>query len=130
MRYFGKSLVSNTIQADGRPIPFIPAAAGTGILATEDPAFIAALEVRIVERRGGIWEMTAEQYDEELKKKNDTKSLPPSLVTRGAIQGGILTLPTSKDPVAAEVVVETKPAQDEAPTEVKSSRPTVGRVKR
>lgn len=78
MRHFGKSVVYNTIQVAGKTIPFIEVESGQGIIATEDPAIIDALETRVRERRGGIWIMTEEQYDEALKKNNALTSKPQS----------------------------------------------------
>jgi hypothetical protein len=138
MRYFGKSLVYNTIQAsDGRTVPFIEGAAGIGLLATEDAVFIAELELRIREKRGGIWEMTQEVYDEELKKKNASQSLQPSLTRQGLTLAAVQAQAQlqSGDPAAAVVPASDKPKQADqtpstSPDEVKVSKPTVGKLKR
>ncbi len=138
MRYFGKSLVYNTIQAaDGRTVPFIEGAAGIGILATEDAVFIAELELRIREKRGGIWEMTQEIYDEELKKKNASQSLQPSLTRQGLTLAVVQAQAQlqSGDPAAAVAPASNKPKQADqtpaaSPDEVKVSKPTVGKLKR
>lgn len=138
MRYFGKSLVYNTIQAaDGRTIPFIEGAAGIGLLATEDAVFIAELELRIREKRGGIWEMTQEVYDEELKKKNASQSLQPSLTRQGLTLAVVQAQAQlqSGDPAAAVAPASDKPKQADqtpsaSPDEVKVSKPTVGKLKR
>jgi hypothetical protein len=138
MRYFGKSLVYNTIQAaDGRTIPFIEGAAGIGLLATEDAVFIAELELRIREKRGGIWEMTQEVYDEELKKKNASQSLQPSLTRQGLTLAVVQAQAQlqSGDPAAAAAPASDKPKQTDqtpsaSPDEVKVSKPTVGKLKR
>ena len=138
MRYFGKSLVYNTIQAaDGRTVPFIEGAAGIGLLATEDAVFIAELELRIREKRGGIWEMTQEVYDEELKKKNASQSLQPSLTRQGLTLAVVQAQAQlqSGDPAAAVAPASNKPKQADqtpaaSPDEVKVSKPTVGKLKR
>jgi len=138
MRYFGKSLVYNTIQAaDGRTVPFIEGAAGIGILATEDAVFIAELELRIREKRGGIWEMTQEIYDEELKKKNASQSLQPSLTRQGLTLAVVQAQAQlqSGDPAAAVAPASNNPKQADqtpaaSPDEVKVSKPTVGKLKR
>jgi hypothetical protein len=138
MRHFGKSLVYNTIQAaDGRTVPFIEGAAGIGILATEDAVFIAELELRIREKRGGIWEMTQEIYDEELKKKNASQSLQPSLTRQGLTLAVVQAQAQlqSGDPAAAVAPASNKPKQADqtpaaSPDEVKVSKPTVGKLKR
>jgi hypothetical protein len=138
MRYFGKSLVYNTIQAaDGRTVPFIEGAAGIGLLVTEDAVFIAELELRIREKRGGIWEMTQEIYDEELKKKNASQSLQPSLTRQGLTLAVVQAQAQlqSGDPAAAAAPASEKPKQADqtpptSPDEVKVSKPTVGKLKR
>ena len=138
MRYFGKSLVYNTIQSkDGRSIPFVEGAAGIGLLATEDPVFTAEMEIRIREKRGGIWEMTKESHDDELKKKSASQSLRPSLIRQGITAEVAQTRkqPKSGDPAAAAVPASEKPKQADqtpsaSPDEVKVSKPTVGKLKR
>ena len=144
MRYFGKALVSNTILVGGRVIPFIEIAGGFGVVATEDQGFIDALELRIRERRGGISELTQEQYDEELKKKSALPSLPPSQSQRRGISlaEARAGLQPQSDVPAAEVVAESKPAPTTEPAtapapspapvegEPKISKPTLGKVKR
>lgn len=138
MRYFGKSLVYNTIQSnDGRTVPFIEGAAGIGLLATEDAVFVAELELRIREKRGGIWEMTQEVHDEELKKKNASQSLLPSLTRQGLTLAVVQAQAQlqSGDPAVVAAPAPEKPKQSEqAPAattdEIKVSRPTVGKLKR
>ena len=139
MRYFGKSLVYNTIQSsDGRTIPFIEGAAGIGILATEDSIFLADLETRIREKRGGIWEMTKDQHDEELKKKNASPSLLPPLTRQGlsleTVQAQARLQPAAPAVVAAsaaeKVSTPTPATPPAAPDDTKISRPTVGKLKR
>lgn len=141
MRYFGKSLVYNTIQAaDGRTIPFIEGAAGIGLLATEDPVFIAALDLRITEKRGGIWEMTQEKYDEELKKKSALPSLLQSPIRQGLTLAAVQAQAQLQQDAPAAAVVSapektvTKsaqaPASPQVPDDSKISKPTVGKVKR
>lgn len=151
MRYFGKSIVYNTIQVAGKTVPFIEAEAGQGILATDDPAIIESLETRIRERRGGIWEMTQEQYDEALKKNSvlssNTNSRQPLLesVTKGGIslaeaqallsRSAAPAAPVAAEapkPVASAPVAAVTPATQTAhsPAEATVSRPSVGKVKR
>jgi len=139
MRYFGKSLVYNTIQSsDGRVIPFIEGAAGIGLLATEDAVFIADLETRIREKRGGVWEMTKEQHDDELKKKNASPSLLPPLTRRGlsleTVQAQARLQPVAPAAavasVAEKVAASTPTTPPPAPNDAKISRPTVGKLKR
>lgn len=148
MRYFGKSIVYNTIQVAGKNVPFIESEAGQGILATDDPAIIESLETRIRERRGGIWEMTQEQYDEALKKNSVLNSKQPSLL-ESVLRGGlslaeVQRLASRSDapaaPVAAEApkpvvsapVAAVTPATQTTPSPVEAtvSRPSVGKVKR
>lgn len=139
MRYFSKALVSNTISAAGKNIPFIEVAAGAGVIATEDQSFIEALDIRIRERRGGIYELTKEQYDEELKKKNDSPSLPPRSVRQG-ISLADLSVPTSNAP-AVEEVSEAKPVKKidpvsepsvpaDPPAVTATTRPSTAKIKR
>lgn len=78
MRHFGKSIIYNLIYVAGEAVPFIEQEAGQGVIATDDSAIIDALETRIRERRGGIWEMTLDQYDEVLKKNSVVNSKPQS----------------------------------------------------
>lgn len=142
MRYFGKSIVYNVIQVAGKTVPFIEVEAGQGIIATEDPAIIEALDTRIRERRGGIWEMTQEQYDEALKKNNALTSSRPSLL-ESVVRGGlslaeVQRLASRSDapaaPVAAEVPkpVASAPVETTTPSPVEAnvSRPSVGKIKR
>lgn len=136
MRYFSKALVSNTISAGGQLIPFTEVAGGAGVIATEDKAIIDALELRIRERRGGIYELTEEQYNEELKKKNASPSLPPRSVRQG-ISVADLSVPTSNAP-AAEAASEAKPVkkvdpvseQPAPPPVTATTRPSTARIKR
>lgn len=139
MRYFVKSLVYNTIQSsDGRSIPFIEGAAGIGLLATEDAVFIADMEARIREKRGGVREMSKDMYDEELKKKNASRSLLPPLtrqgLTLGAVQAQAQPRPAAPAVVAAsaaeKVSTPTPATPPAAPDDTKISRPTVGKLKR
>jgi len=139
MRYFGKSLVYNTIQSsDGRTIPFIEGAAGIGLLATDDAVFIIDLENRIREKRGGIWEMTKDQHDEELKKKNASPSLLPPLTRQGLTLASVQAqaqlqsvAPAAAVASAAEKASAPTPATPPAaPDDTKISRPTVGKLKR
>ena len=75
MRYFYKAIVENTIIGPNNVnVPFIPYGSGEGALETEDEALIACLLDRIANRRGGVAEMTKEQY-EELKKKPNVSHL-------------------------------------------------------
>lgn len=136
MRYFSKALVSNTISAAGKTIPFIEVSGGAGVIATEDNAIIEALELRIRERRGGIVEITNEQYDEELKKKNASPSLPPRS-TRQGISLADLSVQSSNAP-AVEAVSEAKPAkkidpvseQPAPPPVTATTRPSTAKIKR
>lgn len=146
MRYFGKSVVYNTIQVAGKTVPFIEIEAGQGILATEDPAIIDALETRIRERRGGIWEMTQEEYDEALKKNNVRSStLQSPQLLDSVIRGGLslaeaqrmaVRLDAPAAPVAVEVLkpvaVEpvVKAAETVSSTRSNVTRPSVGKIKR
>lgn len=142
MRHFGKSIVYNLIQVAGKTVPFIEVEAGQGIIATEDPAIIDALETRIRERRGGIWEMTAEQYDEALKKNSALTSKRPSLL-ESVVRGGlslaeVQRLASRSDAPAAPVAVEAPkpvaiaPVETIAPSPIEAnvSRPSVGKIKR
>lgn len=144
MRYFGKSVVYNTIQVAGKTVPFIEIEAGQGILATEDAAIIDALETRIRERRGGIWEMTQVEYDELLKKNNVQSSTLQSRLD-SVIRGGLSLAEAQRaaarqDAPAAPVAVETpkpvvaepvaKPTETVSPAEPNVARPSVGKVKR
>ena len=144
MRHFGKSIIYNLIYVNGEAVPFIEQEAGQGVIATDDPAIIDALETRIRERRGGIWEMTLDQYDEVLKKNSVVNSKPQSQrrlesVVRGGMSLAEAQLMVSRHdtvvaPVAAEAKkpVPTVAAESNAPisAEVNVSRPTVGKVKR
>lgn len=144
MRYFGKSIVYNTIQVSGKIVPFIEVEGGQGILATEDSAILDALDTRIRERRGGIWEMTQEQYDEALKKNNAPNSNMQSQqrlesVTKGGISlaEAQALLNRSAAPAAPASVAEPKPVASApktsatpSPVESNVSRPSVGKVKR
>lgn len=147
MRYFGKSIVYNVIQVAGKIVPFIEIDGGQGIIATEDPAIIEALDTRIRERRGGIWGMTQEQYDEALKKNNVPTSKPQSQqrlksVVRGGLSLAEAQLAASRNaapaaPVAADAPkpvasAPVAPATTEAPSPVEAnvSRPSVGKIKR
>ncbi len=130
MRYFGKALITNAITVeDGRTIPFIHVGGGVGIIATEDPAFIAALDERIEQRRGGVYPLTKEDYDEEVKKKTASPSRPLSQM-RAVISASALT--RSPSAPAAEVVQEQpqESAPDDRPHPPAASKPTVGRPKR
>lgn len=145
MRYFGKSVVYNTIQVAGKTVPFIEIEAGQGIIATEDSAIIDALETRIRERRGGIWEMTKDEYDEFIKKNNVLNSTPQSQRLQSVIRGGISLAEAQRAgarldaPVAPVAVEEPKPvvaepvakaAEPVSTGEPTVARPSVGKVKR
>lgn len=146
MRYFGKSVVYNTIQVAGKTVEFIEVEAGQGIIATEDQAIIDALETRIRERRGGIWEMTQEQYDELLKKNNvPSSTLQSQQRLHSVIRGGISLAEAQRAahrqdapavPVAAEVAKQVsvdpvvKSTESVSTSESNVARPSVGKVKR
>lgn len=112
-KYFYKGMVANSISLkNGKPIPFIALSNGDGIIATEDPETIDALEIRIKERRGGVGAITVEQFDkfkadDEERKKNATPSSKPS--------AGIRLSPADPRPTA-------KPTPEK-----QSARPAVGR---
>ena len=144
MRHFGKSIIYNLIYVNGEAVPFIEQEAGQGVIATDDPAIIDALETRIRERRGGIWEMTLDQYDEVLKKNSVVNSKPQSQRRLESVVRGGMSLAEAQqmvsrhDAAVAPVAVEAKKpvptvtAESNAPisAEVNVSRPTVGKVKR
>ena len=73
MKYYYKAIAANTIfvKSIGKTIPFEDAGGGAGILATEEKAYIDAIEDRISKRVGGVTPLTAEKYG-ELKKKSPT----------------------------------------------------------
>lgn len=62
MRYFSKELPDAPILVRGHPLKF-------DVLETSDSALISELENCIRRHQGGIVEITAEKYAEELKKK-------------------------------------------------------------
>lgn len=144
MRHFGKSIIYNLIYVAGEAVPFIEHEAGQGVIATDDPAIIDALETRIRERRGGIWEMTLDQYDEVLKKNSGVNLKPQSQRRLESVVRGGMSLAEAQqmvsrhDAAVAPAAVEAKKSvptvavESTAPisAEVNVSRPTVGKVKR
>lgn len=129
MRYYGKALITNAITVeDGRTIPFIHVGGGVGVIATEDPAFIAALDERIEQRRGGVYSLTKETYDEEVKKKT-ASPLRPLSQERAVISASALRR-TPSAPVAAAQEPQPEPVQDDRPQPPAASKPTVGKPKK
>lgn len=134
----------NTIQVSGKTVPFIEIEAGQGIIATDDAAFIESLDTRVRERRGGIWEMTQDQYDEALKKNNvPSSTLQSRQLLDSVIRGGISMAEAQRvahqDAPAAPVAAEPKKptaavaapiANPISPAEPNMARPSVGKVKR
>jgi biotin carboxyl carrier protein len=81
--------------------------------------------------------MTQEVHDEELKKKNASQSLLPSLTRQGLTLAVVQAQAQlqSGDPAAVAAPAPEKPKQaEQAPAattdEIKVSRPTVGKLKR
>lgn len=151
MRYFGKALVSNTISViDGRRIPFVEIGGGNGVIATDDAVFLSALETRIREKRGGVWEMSESDYSEALKKKTAQTSPQESQLRSGISPQELSKLsPRQSDPAAeapaaserpavaqqpaaqpAQQPAQDRPQQAQKPTPHSTSRPTVGKLKR
>jgi hypothetical protein len=75
MRYFSKELPEAAIYIFGHPMTF-------DVMETSDPALIAEFQSAISRNSGGISEITAEKFAEEVKKKESEKlsggSLRPS----------------------------------------------------
>lgn len=135
MRYFGKSNIENTISTKaGATIKFEHVEAGRGIIASDDPSVVTELDARARERRGGVYELTAEQYAEELKKKS--ASPRPQQRQRSGIDSLMVPpLPSSPSLVAPAVAAEGAEASQPVETSksvepVAPSRPSVGRVRK
>lgn len=80
MRFFRKELSDQPVYVNGHPVRF-------DILETSDPALIAEMENCIRRNSGGIYEITAEQFADEIKKKEQEKLSGGSLKPRHQRQG-------------------------------------------
>lgn len=119
MRYFIKAMIANAISLpSGKTIPFEHITSGYGVVATDDPEAVAALEIRIKERRGGISELTEEAYNEELKKKNASAS---PLLPQQQLRASVSLMDAGK------TLHEIKERQSAVPA-VESSTPTPSAV--
>lgn len=76
--YFEKELPEQAIYIQGRPFKF-------DFLATEDDFLIAELRNAARSGVGGVIEITQQQYDEGLKKKENSKLSQPSFQRRTEI---------------------------------------------
>lgn len=130
MRYFSKAIISNPIFTDaGKPIPFVHVGSDDGVIATDDNSIIESLASRVKTRRGGVSELTQEQYDEIIKKKSDLPSPrrshrqgvePFQVLPQDPIQA---IVPPPVAPVAEVVAAEKPKAKSD------SSRPATAKVK-
>lgn len=67
-KYFRKEIVTTPLNLkSGGRVPFVVVGGDTGILETEDPKLIEALEMAVKRRMGGVVAITFEEF-EELKK--------------------------------------------------------------
>lgn len=103
-KYFGKELPEAPVYVNGTPLKF-------EVLETQDPVLISELTKCIARGKGGVSEITKEQFDEAIKKKlHETKfesgyrqnrrrqELSPQLQNRLLAAGGDGSMPNFAGP--------------------------------
>lgn len=131
MRYFTKANVFNTIYSGGAPVEFIEIEGGMGVIKTDAQQVISELESRIAEKRGGITEINADQYEGYLQKKN-TLNQPQKQQLRSGIES---VQPQAQPPQptqqeGAPVAAESGSNQAEANPQAHPKRPAIAKIKR
>lgn len=75
MKYYHKEILSNEARlGDGRPLWFEDIGDGDGILKTDDQTLIDLIKPLTDARRGGVREITADEFEEYSKKKAGSSS--------------------------------------------------------
>lgn len=124
VRYFAKY---NPRQAfflsNGKSLRFTPVDHDNGVIALNEPSIIGEIETAMREHRGGITEITAEEYAEKKSKDFDISS---ERKWREEISKGVpKPLPTPPSPSAAPVVASTVP--EVQPGDIQAIRPKASR---
>jgi len=133
MRYFHKAMISNpAFTSAGSPIIFQHVGGDDGIIATDNQTIIDALVERIQKRKGGVSELTEEQYAELQKKKTVLPSPQRQRLRQGVEPLAVLP----QDPVKASIKPPAAPAAvavaevNQAKPSSEPSRPQTGRLKK
>ena len=120
MEYFFKEIVSNPARlSDGREAPFEPVGGDNGILATDDQEVARMLDELIKARRGGVYRIDKDAYDEALKKKPDGP-LPQRPRLSDPPRPPVLSAVPDSRHLAGNVVAATK---HEPPMALKAPKP-------
>lgn len=128
MRYFKKELLSNPVWLpSGGKFPFDNIGNNEGVLATDDLILVTEAERAMAAHRGGIIEITVEEYDELIKKKQDSPSQPnlpsdPFQVPRLSLDPNRFNQAPSKPEAAAAAAVP-KPTAHGTPDPIAVPKP-------